>query len=98
MVFKKRFGAVLIICALAGGMAAAPVEPVLAQGLLERLFAPQRYDYRDRKQELWQRERSRRSNVRRKQRSTRSIRVKSAQYYTYRPDALKTGNNGNLPG
>ena len=46
MALKTRFGAAIVICVLAGGFAAAPVEPVLAQGLFERLFNPQRHSSR----------------------------------------------------
>ena len=47
MALKTRFGAAAMICALAGGFfAAAPVEPVLAQNLFERLFNPPRNNSR----------------------------------------------------
>jgi len=98
MVLKTRFGAAFIICALAGGIAVARVEPVLAQGFFERLFGGQRHNYSERKRvrRYQARERERRANLRRRQRPTRSIRINSAKYYTYQPDALKTVSFANL--
>ena len=92
MALKTRFGVVAMICALAGGFVAAPVEPVLAQGFFERLFGQQRYDYRDRERvrEYRVRYRQRRANLRRKRHSATPIRVQAAKYYTYQPDTLKT--------
>ena len=95
MALKMRFGAVAMICALAGGFAAAPVEPVLAQGFLERLFGQQRYDYRDRERVREyrardRRDRQRRANLRQRQVPSTSIRVAGPKYYGYQPDALKT--------
>lgn len=88
MAVKIRFGAVAMICALAGGFAAAPVEPVLAQGFFERLFNSPRYNsprYNDRvRQRGW------RSNLRQRQLPATPIRIEGAKYYSYRPDALKT--------
>ncbi len=98
MALKIRFGAAALICALAGGFAAAPVEPVLAQNFFERLFGQQRYDYRDRervRQYRW-RERQRQqhlrrgANLRQRQIPAAPIRVEGPKYYGYKPDALKT--------
>jgi len=92
MVLKTRFGAAAMVCVLAGGFAVTPAEPARAQGLFERLFGGQRYDYRDHRRERWyqQRERERRAKRRRRQRPARSFRVKGEQYFAYKPDALKT--------
>jgi murein L,D-transpeptidase YcbB/YkuD len=92
MALTKRIGAAVMICVLAGGFAAVPVEPVLAQGFFERLFGQQRYDYRDRERvrEYRWRDRQRRANLRQRQLPTTPIRVEGAKYYTYKPDALKT--------
>jgi murein L,D-transpeptidase YcbB/YkuD len=92
MAQRIRFGAAALICVLAGGFAAAPVEPVFAQGFFERLFGVQRYDYRDRERvrEYRRRDRQRRLNQRQRQIPAATIRVQSAKYYSYRPDALKS--------
>ena len=84
MALKMRFGAVAMICALAGGFSAVPVEPVLAQGFFERVFNPPRYDNRR------ARARQQRVNLRQRQLPTAPIRVAGPKYYTYQPDVLKT--------
>ncbi len=92
MVLKTQFSVAAVICILAGGFVITPVEPVAAQGLFQQLFGGQRYDNHDRKRlrRYHARENKRRAKSHRKQRSVKSIRVKSAQYYVYKPDALKT--------
>ncbi len=85
MTLKTRFGAVALVFALAGGFAAVPVEPVLAQGLFERLFGSPRYN----SQRYNYRGRQRRERLRQQQLLASPIRVQSAKYYTYKPDALK---------
>ena len=92
MALKTRFGAAAMICALAGGFAAAPVEPVLAQNFFERFFGQQQYDHRDRERVRGyrSRDRQRRANLRQRQVPAAPIRVESAKYYGYQPDTLKT--------
>jgi murein L,D-transpeptidase YcbB/YkuD len=95
MTLKIRVGAAALIFALASGFAAAPVEPVLAQGFFERLFGQQRYDYRDRQQvrDYRARERRRREMFRQsptqRQLPATPVRVEGPKYYGYKPDALK---------
>jgi len=96
MTLKIRVGASALIFALASGFAAAPVEPVLAQGFFERLFGQQRYDYRDRQQvrDYQARERRRREMFRQSRTQghlpATPVRVEGAKYYSYNPDALET--------
>ncbi len=75
-----------------------PVEPVRAQGLFNRLFDGPRYDYRDRNRVRRYNapEREWRTKRRTKQRSARTVRVKSPKYYTYKPDALITASLASL--
>ncbi len=87
---NTRFGAAALVCAWAGGFAAAPIESVLAQGFFERLFGQQRYDYRDRERVRRYRARQRQANLYQRQLPETPIRVEGAKYYTYKPDALKT--------
>ncbi|HSM43137.1 MAG TPA: hypothetical protein VK862_20505, partial [Afifellaceae bacterium] len=75
-----------------------PVEPVRAQGLFNRLFDELRYDYRDRNRVRRYNAPGRewRTKRRIKQRSARTVRVKSPRYYTYKPDALITASLASL--
>ena len=100
MALNMRFGAAAMVIAMAGGLAVVPVEPVLAQNFFERLFGPQRYDYRDRERMRQYRAREHRgfrahgrqrlTDQRQRQLPATPIRIEGAKYYTYKPDALKT--------
>ncbi len=95
MAMTKRLGVATIILALAGGFSAVPVEPVLAQGLFERLFgsprsnSPRYYSPRDERR-AWIRQRERPQIQRQQELLKKPLRVDGERYYTYRPDPYKT--------